>query len=453
MTKNAALTDTQIKNASLGKTKGKDGKPAKQLTDGRGLYLKLMPTGAHSWRFDFKSPADGARKTLYLGTYPEVGLADARDLAGAARSRIARKVCPIVAKEADTKTQKEAQALAAAVAKGDAVPGTIRAVATELHASMVAEWSPGYAKKWLSAMNRYVFPAFGDKQMAAIGHVEIRAVFENVRKVGGLHIEDKVRKFVSQVFSEGRLRGLCTLVVADLLAKIPKIPECTPLPSQTTARGIARVLAAIDDSKLDPHRDLLQIMALVWQRPSPVCAMAWSELDLDGGGMDWAAMGLDLDYTGPCWVVPAAKMKGDKYFKTNGKPHIIPLPTQAVEILKRRLAAREDGCAWVFPSRELPYGALTLGAVRNHMNDTLGLKGIFSLHGFRAMARTTLDETFQCREKALEMHLAHSNGLATGVSYSRSIYLEERTGIQQTWANHLDQLRAGNVVQMVKRAA
>lgn len=428
-----------------------------QLTDGRGLYLKLMPTNAHSWRFDFKSPADGKRKTLYLGTYPDIGLAEARKRAQDARNMLAEKPprCPVAERDAARTDEKAAQDYAAAVAKGGPIPGSFEAVAREYHASkwqapdeapagFVSEWSDLYARQWLQTMENHVFPVLGAKLMGAIQEDEVVEMLAALRTKAGKHAEGKTRVFLGSVFRAGR--KLTTIRIDDLRDRLPKVPKPTPFPSRTTNKGIAQILQAIDGCQHETHRDLTQIMALVWQRPGPVCAMEWSELDLDGGSIDWSARGLDLDYDSPCWVVPAAKMKGDKEFKANGKPHIVPLPTQAVEILKRRKAQAREGCAYVFPGAIKRMQPVDLANVSDYMKDNLKLDGIITPHGFRAMARTYLEESLGFREKALEKHLAHSNGLATGESYERASCVHERTVIQQRWADTLDAIRRGDVV-------
>jgi integrase len=432
MTKSLALTDAKIKAAHNVKTK--------QLTDGRGLYLKLAapPHAHHSWRFDFKSPADGKRKTLYLGHYPDVSLKDARELAHEARAQIAKGVCPVAQRETAKEGQKATQERAERKAKGQADPGSFKALATEFYdARFSAEprpnfrnsWGAGHARKWLSLMQRFAYPAFGDVQAADITAEQVLMVVQAAERAGKTPTAVNLRVYIGQVFKLAKVKRLCIINPAeDLRGVVTTRAISKPHAAQVTAAGAAHVITTIDAHEHEMHRECLQLLALTWQRPGNVRAMEWAHVDLDAG----------------LWVIPSANMKRRVQDKEKGDAHVVPLPTQAVELLRRRLAKAEPGARFVFAAKRADGKCLSHTSISRAMAD-MGLSDLHKPHGFRAMARTMLREVHKLPADMLEAHLAHSNGLATGVSYDRATYLGERVDAVQVWADYLDQLRGGNV--------
>ena len=434
MTKSLALTDASIKAAHKAKTK--------QLTDGRGLYLKLSQTHSwHSWRFDFKSPATGKRNTLILGNYPEVTLKDARDKAHEARSLISKGICPAAQREGTKEGQKATQERAERAAKGEAEPGSFKAVAVEFHdaryraeppAGFRNSWGHGHARKWLALMTAYAFPAFGHKQFADITAEDVLKVVQVLEVAGKLPSAENLREYIGQVFKLARVKRLCLVNPAEDLKEIRSYRVThKPRLSQVTAPGAAMVITTIDMHTNELARDCLLMMSLTWQRPGNVRGMEWAHVDLDAAR----------------WVIPSAQMKRSVEDKLKGHDHVVPLPTQAVDMLRRRLAQAAPGARFVFASRRVRESFISQTSISQAMAD-LGLSDKMTPHGFRAMARTMLREVHKLPADALEAHLAHSNGLAHGVSYDRATFLEERAHAVQVWADYLDQLRGGNVKQL-----
>lgn len=447
MTFNRLLTDSQVKAAFNSN--------AKQLTEGAGFYLK----NGNSWRFDFKSPATGKRSTLYIGTYPALPLKDAREAAQAARTMVAKGICPAAVKSDTQKVQKEAQERAAIIAKGGAAPGTFKAVALEFHASQWQEepaagfvnaWGDRHAKAWKSYMVRYAFPVIGDVQCSEITRKMIIDLLKDIDATAS-KVAHHMRGYCAQVFRLAMDNGLCEFSPAsELKNSLPKVSKSVPFKSQTTVSGATRVMTAIDGYEHETYRHILQMLALVWQRPANVLEMRWEWLDLEGGNMDWLAMGLDLEFAGPCIVIPSAAMKRSQDDKAKGQPHVVPLSAQAVALLKTRREIVKADCPWVFPGT---YGkrAVCDSSITDALHE-MGFKGAMTMHGFRAMARTMLRQIHKIPADVLEAHLAHSNGLATGVSYDRATHLEERAAAVQIWADYLDKLRGGNVIPMARAA-
>jgi integrase len=183
-------------------------------------------------------------------------------------------------------------------------------------------------------------------------------------------------------------------------------------------------------------RAALQLAPMLFQRPNELRGATWAEIDLDGA----------------LWTVPAARMKRRIDGKQNGDPHLVPLPTQAVEILRKLHPVTGHG-VMVFPgerSHERPISDNTLRAALL----TLGYgPTVQTVHGFRATARTLLAEVLEVDPLVIEAQLAHAVKDANGRAYNRTQYVKQRSVMMQRWADYLDQLAGGVVVALDKKAA
>jgi integrase len=198
--------------------------------------------------------------------------------------------------------------------------------------------------------------------------------------------------------------------------------------------GAGQVVTAIFTGTPGVKNDCLRVMSWVWQRPGNVLSMRWEDLDLDAA----------------TWTIPAGVMKGTIEDKETKPAHVVPLPAQAVALLRRR-KANAEGCAWVFPAMRAGKAHIAASTIRREL-DRLGVKELVTPHGFRAMARTMLEEVHEFPENALEHHLAHGNGMALGQSYSRATHQPKRAQAVQVWADYLDQLSGENVMPLARAA-
>ena len=199
----------------------------------------------------------------------------------------------------------------------------------------------------------------------------------------------------------------------------------------TDPAKLGEILRAIDAYQGGPIvRAALKLAPMLFQRPGELRAAAWAEFDLD------AAL----------WTIPAARMKRRKEGKENGDSHLVPLPTQAVNIL-RQLHPLTERSTLVFHgerSHERPISDNTLRAALL----TLGYgPDVQSVHGFRATARTLLAEELNIDPLVIEAQLAHAVKDANGRAYNRTQYMKHRASMMQTWADYLDKLRSsGNTI-------
>ncbi len=413
-----ALTDTFIKNSTK-----HTGRPSgDKHSDGGGLYLHVTGSGKY-WRVNYRF--SGKQKTLALGTYPAVSLKMAREGRDAAKEQLAQGVDPSTAKQ----EAKHAAKLAAA--------NTYEAIAREFHAIKTTGWSAAHANKWLRMNEMYLFPPLGRKPIDEIKAKDVLAALRKVEAKGILSTAQDLQQMAGQVFryavQTGRieqnpvpdLRGALTPHVAQHFAAVID-------PVQ-----VGGLLRAIDGYTGQPTtRTALQFAALTFQRPGNIRALKWA----------W------VDFNNAMVTVPAQEMKRTISGKVNGRAHLIPLASQAVEALQKLLPLTQRS-AYVFPSvrtADRPMSEGTMNAALRRLD--FGTDDHVS-HGFRAMARTMLAERIPGIDpEMVEAQLGHGKSGPLGSAYDRAEFLAQRRVMMQTWADYLDQLRRGAEVIPLKMA-
>ncbi|MEY5099193.1 MAG: hypothetical protein RJA36_1912 [Pseudomonadota bacterium] len=417
-----ALNDTFIKNSTKW-----SGKPAgDKHSDGGGLYLHVKESGRY-WRMNYR--LSGKQKTLALGVYPAVTLAQARKGRDAAKELIAQGIDPSAAKQDAQHAEKVAAA------------STYEAVAREFHQIKAGGrdgWSEGHAKKWLRLNELYLFPAIGRTPIAEIRPKALIAALRKVEARGILATAHSLREMAGQVFRYAvQTERIEQNPVPDLKGVLtPHVEKHHPAILDPVKAG--ELLRAIDAYTGQPATvAALKLSALFFQRPGNIRKMEWAWIDFERAML----------------TIPPADMKNTKAQKINGKPHLIPLARQAVEILR---AIQPLTCA----SRYVFAGArsLTRPMSDNTINAALRRMDFSSdehvAHGFRAMARTMLAERLHGIPDALvEAQLGHGKSGPLGAAYDRAEYMDQRREVMQTWADYLDKLRTGADVIALHRAA
>ena len=392
-----------------------DAKPVK-MADGGGLYLLLRPDGAKWWRWDYRRPVTGKRNTLSLGTYPDTGLADARERQAAARKLLAAGVDPGEARKAEKATGQEAAA------------NTFEAVAREWHAKQQTTWTEGYAGKVIRRLEVDIFPWLGKQPIGSITAPELLKHLERIEVRGAIETAHRALQTCGSVFRyavrtnradhdpSGALKGALT----------PWKPM--PFAAATTPEDAATLLRKIDlSTSRIVTRSALQLAALIFARPGEIVRMRWEELDLDAG--QW------------------------RYFVTKTqRTHVAALSQQAVTIL-RDLQPVSGRRAYVFPGTRDPRTHMNANAILVSARRAGVKKDESTIHGFRHMASTLLNEMGHWNPDAIEAALTHKMPGVRGI-YNQAQYLSERKRMMQAWADYLDQLRSGatNVVP-IKRTA
>lgn len=391
------LSDVQVRNA-----KPKD-KPYK-LQDGFGLYLLITPTGGKLWRFDYRF--DGKRKTMALGAYPEHTLQDMRK-----RKDDARK---LVANGADPSEVKKAKK-AAIIAETD---NSFEVVAREWLSKRKAKWSEVYIEEVLRRLKYDVFPVFAARQVEDIEAPELLEMLRRIEARGAIETAHRVRTVCSQIFRYAIATGRAKRdPAADLKGALVSC-VCKHHPAITDPKELAPLLLAIDGYKgTFVVRQALRLAPLVFVRPGELRKAEWAEIDLDNAE----------------WNIPAEKMKMKQ-------PHLVPLSRQAVEIIKE-LQKVTGGGKYLFPGRaSKPMSENGVNAALRYLGYD---KETMTGHGFRAMARTIMDEVLHVPVDLIEHQLAHSVKDPLGRAYNRTKHLEARREMMQQWADYLDTLKAG----------
>ncbi len=413
-----ALTDTyarQIKHS--GRAAGD------KHSDGGGLYLHVLASGKY-WRVAYRF--GDKQKTLALGVYPTVTLAEARKKRDEAKRLLAAGTDPGLAKRiAKTTARVSAE-------------NTFAAVAIEYHASKSAAWSPKYAERWLRLLRKDLFPYIGAIPLSDITAPMVLDALRKAEKRGVLEVAHTLRQSAGQVFRYGVQTGRCSNnPVTDLHGALrPVVVKHMAAVLEPATAG--ELLRAIDGYSGQPMtRAALLLSALLFQRPGNIRAMEWSWVNLDEGML----------------TIPAESMKRRLHEKINGRPHFVPLAPQAVEVLRKLHTLTGHG-RYVFPSLRTGERCMSENTVNAALR-RLGFSGEeMSAHGFRAMARTLMVENIPgIHPDVIEAQLAHGKSGPLGAAYDRAEFMQQRRQMMLTWADYLDKLRVGADVIPFHRVA
>lgn len=391
------LTVTATNNA-----KPKD-KPYK-LADEKGLYLFIQSSGSKLWRFDYRF--GGKRKTLALGSFPDVSLSDARDRRDAARKLLANDADP-------SETKKAAKA-----SKIGLQLNSLEVVAREWASSYFTNKSASHQQRTMRRLELYIFPWLGSKQMSEIAAPQILEAVKRIENLNKLETAHRTLQALSQVFRHavqtGRaMRDPCVDLRGALPATVVKHMAAFTEPKQ-----IAELLRAIDGfTGSFTVQCALRLSPLVFTRPSELRTAKWADIDLEA--REWRY----------------------RVSKTNTM-HLVPLSTQATKLFGEMQPLSGHG-EFVFQGGHDPKKPMSAAAI----NAALKRMGYdtqqdITAHGFRAMARTILHERLNIDPYIIEHQLAHKVPDALGAAYNRTKFIEQRTAMMQTWADYLDELKS-----------
>ncbi|MGJ7498332.1 tyrosine-type recombinase/integrase [Variovorax sp. RT4R15] len=406
-----ALTDTFVRQV-----KHKGSLIGERYADGGGMYLRVKAAGKY-WRLDYR--IEGKPKVLALGVYPEVTLAEARDRRDKARKALAHGTDPSVAK----RVEKQARAEAAA--------NTFEAIAREWLVKTSNKRAAVTQAKVTSWLEKDVFPFIGSMPIAGIKAKDVLDKVARRMEARGIHESaHRIVQICSQVFRYAVATGVAERdVTADLRGALIAI-EKTNYAAITEPKQVGGLLRSIYAYAGHPCAVAgLKLSPLVFVRPGELRAAEWAEIDLDAAE----------------WRIPAAKMK----MKVE---HLVPLSKQAVEIL-RELNRFSGHGRYVFPSIRTGERCMSENTINAALRGMGYPKDVMTAHGFRAMARTIMDEVLGERADLIEHQLAHTVKDPNGRAYNRTAHLPARREMMQRWAEYLDKLRVGADVIALNRAA
>jgi len=393
-----------------------------RLTDAGGLYLEVSPAGAKRW---FLKIYQGDKETrLALGSYPEVSLAAAREGRDAAKALKRQGGDPISAK----KLKK--------LRDGIAADDTFEAIARQWYVKQIGNWSAVHAKTVQRRMERDLFPWIGKRPMAQIHALELEAALHKIEERGSVETAHRVLDIARQVWEYWLPSAKVEQrnIAEGLKARLQPFTRKNYAAILDTVR-LGEMLRSIKHYKGGVvARVALQLTPMLYQRPGNLRMMEWAEVDLE------AAL----------WTIPSAKMKRTVQQKISGEPHAVPLPRQAVELLKALHPTTGHG-RYVFPGERDHDRPMSDNTVRSALY-ALGYGEEQKPHAFRATARTLLVDELGLDWKVIEANLAHGARDKLGRSYNRTQYIQQRFDMAQQWADYLDKLAAGGEVVALKRA-
>ncbi|WP_415355633.1 tyrosine-type recombinase/integrase [Halioglobus sp. Uisw_031] len=389
------LSDAKIKNA-MPKEK------TYRVYDERGLYLEVSPKGGKWWRFKYRFR--GKEKRVSLGTYPDTKLGKAREKRDEARRLVSEDIDPSQHKKA----HKAAQAHLSA--------NSFELVALEWHSKKSPAWSQIHADNITGRLKRDVFPWMGQRPIAEITAPELLQVIRRVEERGAIETAHRVLSNCGEVFRYAIATGRAERdVPADLRGALqPAIKK--HLAAVTEPKRVGELLRMIDGYQGTlTVRCALKLAPLVFVRPGELRTAKWEDINLDQA--EWR------------FIVSKTKTQ-----------HIVPLSNQAVAIIKE-LQPLTGQREFVFPGARSPKRPMSNNAILSAMRRMEIGKEEMSGHGFRAMARTILDEVLEIRPDIIEHQLAHQVRDPLGRAYNRTAHLPERRAMMQDWADYLDSLK------------
>ena len=396
------LTDTAVRNAKPCDSKNR------KLNDGRGLYLEMTPKGGKRWRFRYQFA--GKEKCISMGVYPDVSLKYAREQRETARELLAKGIDPSEQRRVDKIQKTESN--------GD----TFQAIAEAWFEfeSRKMEWVKGHQVRVRRMMEKYLYPWVGQIPIAEITTPQLRAALHKIEEQGKYDTAKRARQVAGAICSYATVTGK---VEHDIGPNVKQVVLKPPKPKHRAAiiepLDVGKLMLSIDAYKGSPEvSHALRLAPLTFVRPGELRHAEWSEIDLDGA----------------TWTIKGEKMK-------MREDHIIPLSRQSLEILRniKRFTGSYD---YVFPSGRTPTRPISDNAILVALRTMGYAKDQMTGHGFRAMARTLLDEELNFEVRWIELQLAHTVPDAHGRAYNRALYLKERRVMMQKWADYLDDLRA-----------
>ena len=405
-----AISDTTIKAAKPMPDK------AYKLSDEKGLHILINPNGSKYFRLKYRFA--GKEKTLALGVYPETTLKQAREKRDEARKQIADGIDPSENKKA-IKDSKVASA-----------SNSFEIVAREWYLRHMTDKSEHHQKRAMSLFERDIFPYLGSKPISEIKAVELLKALRRIEARNAIETAHRTLQICGQVFRYAIATGRTERdITPDLRGSLAQV-KAGHFAAFTEPKEAALLLRAIDIyTGSFVVKSALKLAPLVFVRPSELRQAEWAHIDIEA--KEW------------------------RYLVTKTQtPHIVPLSNQAIEILINLHPLTGNG-RFVFPSARTPNGSRAmsdvamLAAIRR-----MGFeKTEMTIHGFRAMARTILDEVLGFRPDFIEHQLAHAVRDANGRAYNRTSHLAERHKMMQSWSDYLDGLKNGAQIIPIRHTA
>lgn len=396
------LSDTTIRTA---KPKAK----LYRLTDANGLCLEVTTTGSKLWRYRYRF--NGSAKMLALGAYPAVTLLKARQLRDGARQLLIEGTDPAEQK----KTAKQAQKVEGL---------TFETLAREWFAYNAPRWAESTTYKAKLYLENDLIPGIGARPLKAITRPDLVELVRKVEARGTLNAAGKIRQWLHQIFRYGLAKGVVDANPATDLSVVAAPPKAARHHPHVTFAELPELLAKSEAANIHLlTRHAIRLLTLTAVRPGELRRAPWAEFDLECA----------------TWTIPAERMKARR-------PHIVPLPRQAVVIL-RQLHEITGRYALVFAGAN-PDRPMSENTVNKALR-VMGYEGQQTGHGFRHLLSTELNGRGYNKDW-IERQLAHGDSDEIRGTYNHAAYVEQRREMMQAWADSIDALCAGAKVVSIR---
>ena len=401
--KRRPLSDTVIANLEA------DAKEYREL-DGNSLYIRVKPDGNKSWQLRYKKP-DGKWSWLGLGGYPEISGQLARKKAKELLDDVSRGENPIISKQ-ERKRQEVEQNNA-----------TFELLAREWLDTKLTSWVADTMTRNKGALEKHVFPVFGKRLYTGIKPIEWMNHLKGIQQSQGIYEQvNRVRAMCRDIYDFAKVTGRIDYNPLEGIQKYLQQGKKENMAHVSEAE-LPTLIRAINNYPTMDVRIGLQLLAMLFCRPSELRGAKWDEFDLEQG----------------LWNIPEERMK-------KRREHVVPLPKQAIAILTE-LKTYETNSEYLFPSRsdksKPKSDTVFIMALRR-----MGFEGRQTPHGFRHIASTLLNNR-GFDERHIEAALAHVKDGVAGV-YNKAQYLQDRANMMQWYADHLEEIADQSIIQFKK---
>ncbi len=416
--RNSGLTDALCRNAKCPADKKR-----LRMFDGGGLYLEVDGKSKR-WFYKFHR-IDGKESRLSIGHYPSTSLKDARFARHDAALKKSQGIDPVTARK-----QKKILALSA-------IETTFANVATKWVETKKVRWSESHLTREQRNISKDLLPMLGTFEVSKITPPLVFSALKKVEGRGAFETAHRVWSTANQIFRFAKSLGMVDNVCTDTLKENLQKP---------TRRHFAAIIKPVEFGDLmlamDSYRGseivqiALMLAPLLFQRPTELRAAEWCE----------------FDFKEKLWSIPSMRMKRDKDDKETGEPHLVPLSSQAIALLNRLHEITGDG-KLLFPSLKSPQRPISDNTMRTGLFSLGYEKKTQSVHGFRASARTMIDEKLHIDARYIELQLAHAVKDANGRAYNRAEHMEKRAEMMQAWSDYVYELKSSAAQKFITNVA
>lgn len=418
---NVGLTDAICRSASCPADKRRV-----RLYDQGGLYLEVSEKSKR-WFYKFQRADNKRESRLAIGSYPSVSLKEAR-----AKRAAARQVLEVGNNPVFVRKQKKEEAQA-----HHEQGVTFAEIAARWIETNQSNWSSSHLIRERRQIENDLNPVIGKLPIATITIPKLLVALKKIESRGSHDVAHRTLSTARQVFEHATNSGIAAAIIPRTVSKVLIPHRKKHFAAITDPEEFGKLLLAIDNYHASPIvRLALKIAPLVFQRPSELSNAEWSE----------------FDFKTSMWSIPSNRMKRTIYGKETGQGHLVPISQQVLGLLLELQSYTGDG-RFLFPgfrSNQRPISNNTMRTALLNLGYSIHVQ---SVHGFRASARTMMDEQLKIDPRFIELQLAHTVKDANGRAYNRTTFIDDRKLMMQEWADYLTNLKHEAQQQLLKTAA